>query len=559
MLINYGKNRAKARRKSAGIPMNLSFFGKGKGGKRRKSLKMGQEELGELIKECVKEALDESDKDEDKDKSNDYDGGYEGEYGVLRDVIDDIVKDAVEDAIEKAKSDDEEGEEKSYDDLYAYILEYVEDYIEEHYDDYMEGYVKEEGKASDGREVPSGVEEIGDGKKTSQKPSQKKSGGRAHSARQRKYSELYIPSRGRSTEEETKKIPPEIRLARAVKCIDVFQGGSIMKDPERAAHYARKHYGDSQMEREFKALSATTPSEGGYLIPEVYVQEIIELLYAKTVIFELGARKLPMENGNLNVPKMKGGSRARWGGEKRKIASTQPTFGNIRLSAKRLEAIVASTRELLMSTNFSADAIFAQDLIRQMELGLDFGALYGSGGEFEPTGVSNTKGILTLDALSLSNPELADAAGRITASFPVYVRSQVLIENVDDHFLGWTFNSLLEGYMMNLKTATGAFIYREEMQNGRLLGAPYRVSNQIPYNKATETTEMFFGNWSDLMVGEQLGLETYTTLDGSWTDNDGVQHNAFEENLAGTRALMYVDIAARHEQSFACIKNIKVA
>ena len=54
-----------------------------------------------------------------------------------------------------------------------------------------------------------------------------------------------------------------------------------------------------------------------------------------------------------------------------------------------------------------------------------------------------------------------------------------------------------------------------------------------------------------------MGLETYTTLDGSWVDEDGVQHNAFEENLAATRALMYVDIAARHKESFIHVKNIK--
>ena len=68
-----------------------------------------------------------------------------------------------------------------------------------------------------------------------------------------------------------------------------------------------------------------------------------------------------------------------------------------------------------------------------------------------------------------------------------------------------------------------------------------------------------FGNWADLLVGEQLGLETYTTLDGSWTDENGVQHNAFEENLSATRALMYVDIAARHAESFIVVKNVAIA
>ena len=96
------------------------------------------------------------------------------------------------------------------------------------------------------------------------------------------------------------------------------------------------------------------------------------------------------------------------------------------------------------------------------------------------------------------------------------------------------------------------------MNSGKLLGFPYKVSNQIATTE-TKKTSMFFGNWADLLVGEQLGLETYTTLDGSWTDEEGVQHNAFEENLTATRVLMYVDIAARHAESFSYIKNCVIA
>ena len=50
---------------------------------------------------------------------------------------------------------------------------------------------------------------------------------------------------------------------------------------------------------------------------------------------------------------MTSGTRARWGGEARKIGTTQPSFGNLRLSAHRLESIVPQTRELIMSTKYS--------------------------------------------------------------------------------------------------------------------------------------------------------------------------------------------------------------
>lgn len=150
------------------------------------------------------------------------------------------------------------------------------------------------------------------------------------------------------------------------------------------------------------------------------------------------------------------------------------------------------------------------------------------------------------------------ADGKLTADFPVYVKSRVMSKNVDDQALGWAFNSFMEGYLKNIKTTTGDYIYRDEMNAGNFLGMPYKVSNQIPTDSKTGCTEMFFGNWADLMIGDQMGLETYTTLDGTWTDENGVQHNAFEENLTGTRALMYDDIGVRHVESFAYVHNIKV-
>ena len=368
---------------------------------------------------------------------------------------------------------------------------------------------------------------------------------------QRKYSSLFMGGTA-SAKKQQKSVPPLVNLARAIKCLDVFG----RHDPERAEFYAKKYYEDMSMAREFKAMSATNPTAGGFLIPEVYLDEVIELLYSKTVIKELGARTIPLENGNLNIPRMTSGTRAMWGGEGRKIASTQPAFGNLRLSAKRLEAIVPQTRELLMSTKYSADELFAADLSRRMQLGLDWGALYGTGGEFQPTGIANTPGVEKIDAKKMDAQYAAD--GRLTADFPVYVKSLVMSKNVDDQALGWAFNSFMEGYLKNIKTTTGDYIYRDEMNAGNFLGMPYKVSNQIPTDSKTGCTEMFFGNWADLMIGDQMGLETYTTLDGTWTDENGVQHNAFEENLTGTRALMYDDIGVRHVESFAYVHNIKV-
>lgn len=513
-----------------------------------KSMKMGTDELKDLIKSSVKEALE----GEEEEPAAD---------APLEDVTAGDVMDLIEQAItaaeEKRKSRKDAGEEVG--DITAEeIVAEAEAILESLAGDPEEGMgddeADSEGKADGEDDEEKEEEDAGSGsaKRCKAAVTRRQAKAGAHPA-QRKYASLFMGGPAGSAARQEKKIPPMVQLARAIKCYDVFGN----HDPEKAAYYAQKRYEDAAMAREFKTLSATSPTAGGFLIPEIYLDEVIELLYNKTVIKELGARTIPLENGNLNIPRMTAGTRATWGGEARKIKTTQPAFGNLRLSAKRLEAIVPQTRELIMSVKYSADEIFAADLARRMQLGLDWGGLYGTGGEFQPTGIAHTPGVEIIDAIKLDG-QYADENGRVTADFPVYVKSLLMSKNVDDQALGWAFNSFTEGYLMNLKTATGDYLYRDEMNQGKFLGIQYKTTNQIPTDQKNGTTDIFFGNWADLMIGDQMGLETYTTLDGSWTDENGVQHNAFEENLSGTRAIMYDDIGVRHTESFVYVKNVKV-
>lgn len=490
-----------------------------------KSMSMGTDELKEIVKSAVKEAKEGAASDDDSPSDSDE--------------LKELIKAAVKEGLADDGSGDPPPDGASED--------------ESKTDDDTNGECKEDESTGDESKEGDPAEDESAKRRKSAAPARQTKAASQSAPAQRKYASIFLSGPASQKGRQQKKIPPMVQLVRAIKCLDVFG----RNDPERAAYYASKKYEDGDMAREFKALSATNPASGGFLIPEVYLDEIIGLLYNKTVIKELGARTIPLETGNINIPRMTSGTRATWGGEARKIKTTQPTFGNLRLSAKRLEAIVPQTRELIMSTKYSADEIFASDLSRRMQLGLDWGGLYGKGGEFQPTGIANTPGVEVIDATKM-DAQYADSTGKITSDFPVYIKSLVLSKNVDDMNLGWAFNSFTEGYLMNLKTTTGDYIYRDEMNAGRFLGIPYATTNQIPTDPKAGTTDIFFGNWADLMIGDQMGLETYTTLDGSWTDEDGVQHNAFEENLTGTRALMYDDIGVRHVESFAYIKNVKV-
>lgn len=298
-----------------------------------------------------------------------------------------------------------------------------------------------------------------------------------------------------------------------------------------------------------------SPSDGGYLVPEIYASEIIELLYPATVIYELGARRLGMANGNLNLPKIKTGSRAMYTGENRSIPKTAPKFGNLKLSAKKLTALIPMSNDLLRSTNFDNDVIVGQDVTKQMALGIDWGAFLGTGGEFQPLGLLHNKGVLNIDVTSL-DAEYAKN-GVLTAMFPNYLVASVLKNNVFADGLGFVFNTSVEQFFKSLRDNVGGFIFAEEMnKQGTLVGYPYRTTNLLETTGGK--TCIVFGNWNDLVIGEQGALEIETSREGSWTDDAGNLISAFENDQTLIRAINHVDTGLRHDESFAVATKVAV-
>ena len=398
---------------------------------------------------------------------------------------------------------------------------------------------------------------------------QQKSGGPAaqpKAAPQRKYAGIFLstpPVRGgvqqgsdfktriASMSERDRRKATFGAFGRAVKCIHASHG-----DPEQAAFTAERKFRDAEMAREFKALSATSPSDGGYLVPEIYASEIIELLYPATVIYELGARRLGMANGNLNLPKIKTGSRAMYTGENRSIPKTAPKFGNLKLSAKKLTALIPMSNDLLRSTNFDNDVIVGQDVTKQMALGVDYGALLGTGGEFQPLGITKNKGVLNIDVTSIDT-EYSSNQGVLTAAFPNYLVASVLKNNVYADGLGFVLNTSVEQFFKSLRDEVGGFIFAKEMnENGTLVGYPYKTTNLLETTGGK--TQIVFGNWNDLVIGEQGALEIETSREGSWTDDAGNLVSAFENDQTLIRAINNVDTGLRHDESFAVATKVSV-
>ena len=219
----------------------------------RKYMKMESYEHMEKIKACVKEVMDER----EEEKAEGEEGGDPAVEAAPADISS-LIEQAMDVVAEKRKSRKDDGEELG--DITAdEVMEAVAELLEA------------DAKGDDPESEEKGDDEEGEEKDTpAPRARQKKAAARraAPASAQRKYSAIYM-SRPGDTPSSKKSVPPAIQLARAIKCLDVFG----RHDPDMASFYAKKKYDDADMAREFKALSATNPSSGGYLIPEIYLED----------------------------------------------------------------------------------------------------------------------------------------------------------------------------------------------------------------------------------------------------------------------------------------------
>ena len=93
-------------------------------------------------------------------------------------------------------------------------------------------------------------------------------------------------------------------------------------------------------------------------------------------------------------------------------------------------------------------------------------------------------------------------------------------------------------------------------ENGTLVGYPFKSTNLL--ETANGKTNIIFGNWNDLIIGEQGALEITTSQEGTWTDESGQLVSAFENDQTLIRAIDHVDIGVRHDESFAVAVKVSV-
>ena len=315
--------------------------------------------------------------------------------------------------------------------------------------------------------------------------------------------------------------------------------------PEEALASAKKLYPNSKALHAVlgqKTLTASVPADGGFTVPIAFSPDYIKALYANTILEKLGVRKVPMPNGNLSIPKMTAKASAYWIGEAEKITSSQATFGEVNLKAKKLASLSPISNDLLRYNAVGIDGWIADDLMEKAKIALDDAFLNGAGTSHTPLGLKNTSGVQTWTpasgtALSIKTP---------TGMLAKLKQANIPMQNVK-----WLLNPMGESWLEDLAFSSGPFAF-PSLDNGKLKGYDVIESATVGYNGAGSpiTADFWVGDWAQFLWGVGYDISVEMSREGTFSDGNGNQISAFERDLTLVRLITEHDFACRHPEAF---------
>lgn len=127
-------------------------------------------------------------------------------------------------------------------------------------------------------------------------------------------------------------------------------------------------------------------------MPTALLAEYVDLLRAKSVCIDNGARVIPLTTKKTSLATVLTDPVPAWRLELGAVAESEPTFGTLPFQARTLACIVPVSRERV-ADSVSIEAFLPNVLAKTTALELDRVWLVGSGSALEPRGIYNTTGI----------------------------------------------------------------------------------------------------------------------------------------------------------------------
>lgn len=266
----------------------------------------------------------------------------------------------------------------------------------------------------------------------------------------------------------------------------------------------------------------------------------IDLLVAKTRVFQLGAQFMPGLQGDIDFVAQTGAGTASWGAtETTNAALSSLTLALKSMAPKHVQSATTYTRKLLRQSVFSVENLVRADIAGLHARAIDFAAIQGPGTGGQPTGVINTAGI-------------GAVVGGANGAQPTYdhvvdLETEIGIDNVDDD-LAYLTTARIRGRLK--KTASLANTANVPVWLGsEVNGYPAAISNQILQNQtkgtSTDCTSIVLGAWKHLLVGEWGAFEMLT------------DELTLGPTLVKVMSIQFADVLVRYAEAFSAMTDAR--
>lgn len=293
----------------------------------------------------------------------------------------------------------------------------------------------------------------------------------------------------------------------------------------------------SLSQRSMTATGTTTVAgdQGGLSIQN-NVGAFIERLRAKLVLAGMGTTQLSGLTGNITFPKFLPNDTA---AEKAEIATaneSSPTVGSVSMAPRRLPVFTTVSRQLLLQTSASVDAMLQDDLAFQLAQAMD---LSGINKILNAAGIGSVVGGANGAAPTWKN--IVDLETAVSAL------------NADLGSLGYLTNPKVRGILKQTAKMGNTIAQPIWGESNTLNNYNTGVSTQVSSNLVKGTSgavasAIIFGNFRDLVQGQWGGMEFLVN-----------PYAGDKEGLIRINAWTFFDDMVRRAESFAAMKDALTA
>ena len=257
------------------------------------------------------------------------------------------------------------------------------------------------------------------------------------------------------------------------------------------------------------ALQVGVDTEGGYLCPDTFENQLVTGLTAKNVVRGL-AHVISTSSGQHKIPVVANRGTASWVEEEGPIPEGDDTFGQQYIGAHKVGTLIKVAEELLNDSAFDLEAYFVAEFARRIGNKEEEAFLNGDGAG-KPTGILNDAevGVTAASATAITADELID----LFYSLPAPYRANAV----------WVMNDSTMRYICKLKDTAGQFLWQKALHEGEhetLLGKPIYHSPFAP-EVAAGAKPILFGDLSYYWIGDRKGI-TFRRLNERYADTGQV-------------------------------------